>query len=283
AGQRQIADAPVFPEAVPEALAVFVRETLETSHLRGVTPPPTEFVNRFETIMSGPAAPDFATRLRGSSVAVEEMESVGSVSDFDDDRDSSLDDSDENISPISRRLHAHEFDHRKSRSSSAWPVWAAAAVVILGLIAWWMMSPVTAEVAEPKIETKQQAPAKIVAEAPITPKPVTTQLVVAKTPEPPKTVAAKAPAPATPAPVIGKPAPLPMTPPAPIVVPNPVIIRKALLPSVEEIAKFKQGQVKPQTEPFPVQVTPTAPQQIGSVPTMNMAQPLDPARAQDRR
>jgi hypothetical protein len=36
---------------------------------------------------------------------------------------------------------------------------------------------------------------------------------------------------------------------------------------VEEVAKFKQGQVKPQTVPFLVQVIPTAPQQIGVVPT----------------
>ena len=223
--------------------------------------------------MSGPAVPDLATRLRDANVALEKMESVGSVSDFDDDRDTLFDDSDEDISPISRRLHTHDFDQRESRSSSAWPVWVAAAVVVFGLIARWIMSPsatpTAAEVAQPKIETKQEAPVKPFVVAPATPKPVAAEVVAVKTPQPPKTIAANPPAPVTLAPSVDKPAPLPlpMTPPAPIVAPNPAIMRKALLPSVEEVAKFKQDQVKPQTVPFLVQVIPTAPQQIGVVPT----------------
>ena len=74
-----------------------------------------------------------------------------------------------------------------------------------------------------------------------------------------------------------------MTPPAPVTVPNPVIIRKALLPSADEVAKFKQSQIKPQPVPLPmpVQATPPAPQKTGALPTMNMARPLDPV--QDRR
>jgi hypothetical protein len=64
-----------------------------------------------------------------------------------------------------------------------------------------------------------------------------------------------------------------------------VIIRKALLPSAEEIAKFKQGQVKPTPVPLPAQTTPAAPQdqRVGSMPTINVAQPLSPDQAQDRR
>lgn len=309
-GQRQIGDAPVFSESVPEALAVFIRETLENSHQRGVTPPPAEFVGRFESIMSGPAMPDLASRLRGSSMAVEEMESVGSVSDFDDDQNSD-DLDDPAVSPISRRLHTHEFDHHSSsKRSSSWPVMAAAAVVILGLVGWWFMpgsKPAEAPVAvTPTVEAKP-APEKKVDE----PKKVETAAVKATEPkketppktaeptaivttpepakpapaEPAKTTAAAAPAP-VPQPTLG-PASPPLDlskPPPPVTVPNPVIIRKAIMPTPEEIAKFKQGQAKPQQAPLPVQVSPTPPapqqpggtQQIGTLPAMKMATPLEP-------
>lgn len=310
-GQRQIGDAPVFSESVPEALAVFIRETLENSHQRGVTPPPAEFVGRFESIMSGPAMPDLASRLRGSSsMALEEMESVGSVSDFDDDQNSD-DLDDPAVSPISRRLHTHEFDHHSSsKRSSSWPVMAAAAVVILGLVGWWFMpgsKPAEAPVAvTPTVEAKP-APEKKVDE----PKKVETAAVKATEPKketPPKTAEPTAivttPEPAKPAPAepakttaAAAPAPVPQPtlgpasppidlskPPPPVTVPNPVIIRKAIMPTPEEIAKFKQGQAKPQQAPLPVQVSPTppapqhpgGPQQIGTLPTMKMATPLEP-------
>ena len=312
-GQRQIADAPVFPEAVPETLAVFVRETLETSHQRGVTPPPAEFVDRFESIMSGPAMPDLASRLRGSSVALEEMESVGSVSDFDDDQTSD-DLDDPAVSPISRRLQAHEFDHHSnSKRSSNWPVMAAAAVVILGLLGWWFMpgskpdeAPVAATPpveAKPTPEKKVEEPKKDEVAAVKAPEP--TPPKAATEPEKPATGIATTPEPAKPAPVVPtkattaaatpsqapQPALAPIKPPLdlskpppPVTVPNPVIIRKAIMPTPEEIAKFKQGQATPQQAPLPVQVSPTptapqqpgSPQQIGTLPAMKMATPLEP-------
>jgi hypothetical protein len=304
-GQRQIADAPVFPEAVPEALAVFVRETLETSHLRGVTPPTTEFVNRFEAIMSGPAVPDFATRLRGSSIAVEEMESVGSVSDYDDDQTSD-DLDDPAVSPISRRLHAHEFDHlASSKRSSNWPVMAAAAVVIFGLLGWWFMSgskPAEAPLAttppveaQPTSEKKAEEPKKgesAAVKAPEPKKPAVTVVTASKPAKPApaelaKTTAATSPTPASQPTLAPVKPPLDLSkPPPPVTVPNPVIIRKAIMPTQEEIAKFKQGQAKPQQAPLPVQVSPTppapqqpgSPQQIGTLPAMKMATPLEPAK-----
>ncbi len=280
-GERQVTDTPIFPEALSEALGVFIRETLEQTRQQGHTPAPSEFLQTFESIMSGPAAPDLATRLRGSNVALEEMESVGSVSDFDDDQYREPDDADVEISPISRRLHAHEFDRRTSRSSTAWPVWAAAALVIMGLVAWWLMptgiAPVVAEAAaEPKAAPTQETPAKLIAAVAAPKQPESRPQSV--------NVIASTPAPVPPAPpAADKPAPLPMTPPAPVTVPNPVIIRKALLPSADEVAKFKQSQIKPQPVPLPmpVQATPPAPQKTGALPTMNMARPLDPV--QDRR
>lgn len=305
-GARQVAETPAFPEAVPEALAVFIRETLEQTRHSGRTPAPSEFLEKFESIMNGPAAPDLATKLRGANVALEEMESVGSVSDFDDDQEIPLDDFDVETSPISRRLRAHEFDHRTSKRSSAWPVWAAAAVVILGFLAWWFMpgkasveAPVAAE--EIKSEAKKEVPAKPVevAAVPTTSKPEPAKVEAPKPPQPEAktvvsappavtpvpSVATTAPAPKPPVPAQATPTPLPLTPPPPVKVPNPVIIRKALLPSAEEIAKFKQGQVKPMAVPLPAQTTPAAPQdqRVGSMPTINVAQPLSPDQAQDRR
>jgi hypothetical protein len=69
---------------------------------------------------------------------------------------------------------------------------------------------------------------------------------------------------------------------------NPVIIRKAIMPTQEEISRFKQGLVEPKPQ-LPAQVTPSEttpnlpqpamnalPQQLGSVPVMKMASPALP-------
>lgn len=139
-GQRQVGGSPVFSEAVPETLAAFMREVLEATRAGGLTPAPADFVARFEAAMSATAAPDLATRLRGSVVPVEEMESVGSVSDFDDDQPLVADvEVEMPISPISRRLHAHEFEKLPSRGMQKGPVLAAAAVVLGGFLGWLLM------------------------------------------------------------------------------------------------------------------------------------------------
>lgn len=319
-GQRQISDAPVFPEAVPESLAVYVRETLEATRLRGITPLPAEFLERFESIMSGPATPDLATRLRGSTVTLGEMESAGSVSDFDDDTSFRDEDDEAEVSPISRRLHAHEFDQRGAGTrSSSWPVMAAAAVVVLGLLGWWLMSggkpaeavaaelppvpaePTLAKKVEPakppvSLEKPEVAVVAAVAPAPETKNPAPAEVKQveappATQPEPPKTVAVQpAPAAASPASVPKvaapsaapvKPPAAPNKPPAPVTVPSPVIIRKAIMPTPEEIARFKQGQIKPKPMPLPVQINPVTPmplepgvpEKTGTVPAMKMASP----------
>lgn len=139
-GQRQVGASPVFSEAVPETLAASMREVLEATRAGGMTPPPADFVARFEAAMSVTSAPDLATRLRGSVVPVEEMESVGSVSDFDDDQPLVADvEAEMPISPISRRLHAHEFEKLPSRGMQKGPVLAAAAVVLGGFLGWLLM------------------------------------------------------------------------------------------------------------------------------------------------
>lgn len=330
-GQRQIGDLPVFPEAVPEALAAYVRETLEATRETRITPSPADFLARFESSMSAPAAPDLATRLRGSKVALEEMESAGSVSDFEEDSSAvHLEEDKAPVSPISRRLHAHEFDHhaKAARRRSSWPALAAAAMVILGLLAWWFMPRAkTAEVAvvtTPAPETGQPSPSAVVSSPPEKneEQPATAEVVANKpseipadvvstnaVPAPLATGSASSPAkpeeaPKEPAlkftnvlpgagPVMTAPTTAPVKPPidlsqppAPVTVPGSVIIRKALMPTPEELARFKQGQIKPQplvpsSIPQPVQISPSAPmplepgvpEQVGRLPAMKMSSP----------
>lgn len=314
-GERDPREASTFPETIPDALNQYIRQTLAIADQNGNTPNPSEFLERFDSLLASPATTDLATRLRGSNVAIEEMESVGSVSDFDDEQSSVFEEYDE-VSPISRRLHAHEFDHRINKRGSAWPIWAAAAVVILGMLTWWFSSgaisggPTATEFTIPSL------PAKNV-EVTVSPKSGPTPPTVTNTPpaptepamvdvaakvnlpqlvpaakedlskkpkvspqkpakeEPPKTMAGPVPtAPPKPNPPASV---LPMTPPAPVTVPNPVIIRKAILPSAEEIAKFKQGQVKPAPAQQPVQTTPPAPnQQNGRPPFIKFTGSLEP-------
>lgn len=315
-GERSPTGVSAFAETVPEILTQYILQTLEIAHQNGDTPSPSEFLERFDSLLAGPATTDLATRLRGSNVALEDMESAGSVSDFADD-DASLFEEYDEVSPISRRLHAHEFDHRVHKSGSAWPIWAAAAVVILGMTAWWFNSSTPTESAteaqfsipslpseSDQISAKSEPlppektaiisapvssePAKVDVAAKVTPPAVEppakpsppTQPTVTKT-EPVKVEAQKTMA-STPPSAPAKPNPpaansLPMTPPAPVTVPNPVIIRKAIMPSAEEIAKFKQGQVKPTPAPLPVQATPPAPnQKNGAAPGINITDATQP-------
>ena len=311
-GERNPREASAFPETIPESLSLYIRQALEIAHQNGDTPSPSEFLERFDALLAAPATSDLATRLRGSNVALEEMESVGSVSDFDDDEATMFEEHDD-VSPISRRLHAHEFDHRSNKRQSAWPVWAAAAVVIFGMLAWWLSSgpsaPSTSDLAIPSLNTQTEKaitapgikptepvvtpkvtntppiasePAKVDVAAkvnpPVMPEPKAAEpqkTTVAKT-EPPKeapgkqtpsTMVSTPPAPAKPNPPASA---LPITPPAPVTVPNPVIIRKAIMPSAEEIAKFKQGQVTPKPAPQPVQATPPAPNQSNGGQVINL-------------
>ncbi|MEN3940130.1 hypothetical protein WJU23_02470 [Prosthecobacter sp. SYSU 5D2] len=144
-GQRQTAGSPRFPEATPEMLAEYVQECLEKSRHHGQAPNPAEFLVQFEGLMHATTSkgPDLASRLRGITVPVEEMESAGSVSDFDNEWGGGAAEGDDNfeaLTPISRKLKPTDFSKRPARDRSAWPVWAAAAAVMMGLFGWWLFS-----------------------------------------------------------------------------------------------------------------------------------------------
>jgi hypothetical protein len=323
-GERQSGGVPQFPEAIPEAAATYVRESLELIRRAGKSPSPGDFIDKFESLLSAPTV-DLATRLRGSSaVAVEEMESVGSVSDFEDDWKEGDADAenfdDEPISPIKRGIKTHDFNPLQQKRSLPWGAMAAAAAVVLGIGGWMFLggkekpeaaaqpvaasaeaegpavakekpskpevvvaqskpAPTQAETAKPTPAPAEAAPVKpvaaiktpvpnpvvkpsapVVAAAPSTPaqpasappaqanepKPMT-QAVAEQPATPAATTAAAPPATTNPEPVVA-----PVSPAAtPAAAKAPITIRRAILPSKEEIDRMKQGQVQNRTGQMP--------------------------------
>ena len=323
-GERQSGGVPQFPEAIPEAAAAYVRESLELIRRAGKSPSPGDFIDKFESLLSAPTV-DLATRLRGSStVALEEMESVGSVSDFEDDwkaNDADAESFDEEpISPIKRGIKTHDFNPlQQQKHSLPWGALAAAAVVLLGIGGWIFLggkekpetaaqsvaasaeaegpvvtkekpsqptvtvaqskpAPAQAETAKPDAAPPVAAPAKptaaikeavanpavkptapVVAAAPNTPaQPPSAPPAQANEPKPMTKPAAEQPAnpaattastpPATtnPQPVVA-----PVPPAAPPAAKAPITIRRAIVPSKEEINRMMQGQVENRTGQMP--------------------------------
>ena len=341
-GERQSGGVPQFPESIPEAAAAYVRECLELIRRAGKTPSPGDFIDKFEGLLSAPTV-DLATRLRGSNVvAVEEMESVGSVSDFEDDW--KAEDADagefegEPVSPIKRGIKTHDFNplHQQKRNLP-WGAMAAAAAVVLGICTWIFMggrneskpvvgpaisssesegpasskngSPqavMTATQGKPSVSPPDAAkpqsvpvkpPAVVVSNPPAksapavvaaVPKPAVEQgaqlheneVKPTAKPEVDKAAAAAVVTPGTtgPQPVAAtvtpttaatgpQPAAAPVSPTAAAKVPekDPVTIRRAIVPSKEEIDRMKQGQVENRT---------------GQLPVMSTASPLPPKRTE---
>lgn len=327
-GERQSGGVPQFPESVPEAAAAYVRESLELTRRAGKAPSPGDFIDKFESLLSAPTV-DLATRLRGNAVAMEEMESVGSVSDFEDDWNSNESDAggleDEAISPIKRGIKTHDFNSLlQPKRGTPWGAIAAAAAVVLGIGAWMFMggkddavptaeTTVSSSDSEGPEPAKNESPPPVIEAEPVKPAPAPVPAVVAAPPPapakppvvevptppampaPPAVVAVPAPA-APPAPTLeseAKPMTKPeaekpadtvaanaaavpaVTSPQPAVAPvspaaaapqpekAPVTIRRAIVPSKEEIDRMKQGQVENRT---------------GQLPIMSTASPLPPKR-----
>lgn len=323
-GERQSGGVPQFPESVPEAAAAYVRECMEGTRRAGKTPAAAEFIDKFESLLSAPTV-DLATRLRGNAVAVEEMESAGSVSDFEDDWTAGVSDDsafEESVSPIKRGIKTHDFNSvlDQKRSGVPWGALAAAAVVILGIGAWMLMGgrgdapkpdnqvkastleaegPVIVKVSPPQVAAKAQiaetpptkmpvkpvmadaTPAKSKESPPVQSKP--SSMIASAVPSPDKKPAAPAQdeskpksqppaetvgtseAPSAP-PVAAAVKPMPPSPVSPAEKPvekDPVTIRRAILPTKEEIDRMKQGQVHNQT---------------GQLPAMSTASPLPQQR-----
>ncbi len=272
-GERQSGGVPQFPESIPEAAAAYVRECLEMIRRAGKTPSPGDFIDKFEGLLSAPTV-DLATRLRGSNVvAVEAMESVGSVSDFDEDWNANEASAgtfeEEPISPIKRGIKTHDFNplHQQKRTLP-WGAIAAAAVVLLGIGAWIFMggkekpgavaqAVVSSAEAEGPAASKNDVTVAVVTAVPSKPVPAKLEAVKPK-PAPEKQVAAMQEAvPNTsikPAPAVVEAATNPPAKPAPSVV-AAVTAAPAPPPSVP----VQVNEVKPMTRPVAEQPADASP------------------------
>lgn len=319
-GERQSGGVPQFPESIPEVAAAYVRECMDLTRRAGKTPNPSEFIEEFDGLLNAPTV-DLATRLRGNTVAMEEMESAGSVSDFEDDWAAAGSDEgfDEAVSPIKRSIKTHDFNTllEQKRGKSWGALVAAAAVVVLGIGAWMFTggepSQPTQKVAVPSSEAEGPAASKsgetkmdikpttvkqtTIAAAPtkpasvpstitkpketvpasVMPKPNTGVAVAVPNPDrkqsvagetkpagekPAETVVARtetAPSTVSPKPGV-QPAPVPAVKPPEK---DPITIRRAILPTKEEIDRMKQGHVENRT---------------GQLPAMSTASPLPQPR-----
>lgn len=151
-GDRQMGDEPHFSEAVPASLAEYVGSCLKLARQSGKTPPPAEFLAKFEEHMNAPEGPDLATRLRGAEVPVEEMESVGAVSDFDDDWSAPA--------PVGE---PDSYVYYGGKGGGGWiglGVVAAAVVAAVGGVSWWLLAD------RSELEAQGDEPSGKVASAP---------------------------------------------------------------------------------------------------------------------
>lgn len=280
AGERQLSGQLQFSESVPEATASFVRQAWELAQTAGKAPSPMEFIDRFEATLSAPVV-DLATRLRGDAVPLDQMESVGAVSDFENVWGSPSTEEETSQSPSAKKTEFRPYGSHKE--GLPWVVWAAAAVVTLSFGAWFLLDKLpsaSTTTAAASTATKTEGPAQQATHKPPPPEPVRPVATATTKPAPaPVTVKsspAPAPTPATPSqPVIAsapnpapaaadktaQAAPPPAAKPEPTkqVEKDPVTIRKAILPTPEELEKMKQGHVQ---------------RQVGVLPEHNTASPL---------
>lgn len=294
-----------FPDTVPDYLATFMRESLEGTRVPGATLEPVEFLERFEAAIHGPPTPSLADRLRGSGIPLEEMESAGSVSDFEEDWTEASHDDGDHAAQAAQPLQPYR--HGKVVHTiqwlPAWPVWAAAALV-LGLVSWWMFTPGHASAGA----AASPAPATVKERTETTPttpaaEPPNTAQVSASAPSlpqdaPPAASQSAPKAQATPVarPAVQAPVSRPVSSPPPPRAPSPgptstiekatatpaaepptppITVRRALLPTAEELARVKN---------LPVIHAPLAPAEAPEsvlhwkAPVLELSQPEIPKR-----
>lgn len=287
-GERQSGGVPQFADTVPDAAAIYVRECMELTRRAGKTPPPAEFLQTFESLLSAPVV-DLATRLRGNggTVAIEEMESVGSVSDFEDDwSHNDVDDADADmvISPVKRGMKTHQFNPlTPPKSSFPWGVAAAAAAVLLVGVTWMLMGG-SSKPAPTTAATPTTVSAPTIAEGPggspsvpaAATAPKTTTTITASGPkkmDEPKAVSvmAKNPVPNT---ASTPQSPLPSRPSSP---PMPTVVRPVASAPTPAIRPQAEGP-SPTTTPAPP-VAATVVSRVPAPPTTAPGKPVDTVTA----
>ena len=143
-GERQIGRTLEFPETVPAPLAACVREAMEACKHGLRAPSYHAFLEAFEK--NAPATTDeppsgiSLAALRGPRADLAEMESAGSVSDFDDDNDAASK-ARPVLSPsrgpiFKKQAGIQSQNDRGRRSVVGWLALASSVALLLGL-GWW--------------------------------------------------------------------------------------------------------------------------------------------------
>lgn len=230
-GERQMGRALSFNEAVPDALAAYLRECEGAQCVFGRVPEVAEFIEAFERHMPHDESEGrgIAAILGARKVDVSEMESAGAVSDFDDDQPAESDEPSYLTNPIGRKIAVNALPAVKSgqRGVFGMALWGLAAL-FLGIVAWFL---VFRGHAEPALAADPAASEKL-------PKPQASSPVAAAPTKPTTTGVKAEPVSKTPAP---QPASAPVAP-APGRVRTPEEIRKAIVPSRSEVDKAVKGR-----------------------------------------
>lgn len=224
-GERQVGATPSFSEAVPDTLATYMKECLAQQRSFGKAPTPGDFIAAFEQHMTLPESTGqgFAAIMNSERVAAEELESVGSVSDFDNEWSESpgyL------VGASSQKLSMNPLPQPSAGAARGLLGMAVTALIaiILAVLAWLFLFS-----GDSKPETADHAPstpAKPAAATPATPAGDTASTAQAATapPQPPAKTATK-PAPARPL--------------------TPEEVRKAIVPTSNEVEKLLRQKVEP--------------------------------------
>jgi hypothetical protein len=156
-GERQSGGVPKFGEMVSEPLAAYLGEAVAACRKQGRAPSPGEFLEGFEKHMAVPdsVGRGIAAIMGAERVAKDDMESVGSVSDFDNEFSDTSDGPDHLLPAGPKLLGTASTRERKElpRGSIGALIWVAVALMI-GVFAYWLLSAVKGESPEPMASTQ---------------------------------------------------------------------------------------------------------------------------------
>lgn len=164
-GERQVGAVPLFSEAVPETLAAYLRECVEAQKNFGGAPVPEDFIAAFEKHMvaDDPEGRGFAAIRNAAKLSHADMESAGSVSDFDNEFGNfGSEGPDYLVEPETQRLGVTPLaQHRAPPSNGAvgMILWALAAIVLLLVGMWLFNGSSPSKVASGSKEASTKAPA----------------------------------------------------------------------------------------------------------------------------
>lgn len=139
-GERQVGGSPTFSETMPESLAAYLRDCLEKQKKFNDGVEPNDFIAAFEKHMTveDPEGRGFAAIRNAGKMNVEDMESAGAVSDFDEefgnfggDQPGYL------VAPESQKLGVSTLNQKRAPTSGVMGMLAfGIAAIVLGLLAW---------------------------------------------------------------------------------------------------------------------------------------------------